>query len=98
MTFCRMTLLPLLAFLALPTLVSKAMVASATQAQAPAAEARSEPEQLTADTQRLTGGGASFVVPGGWSIVTGRNLVILQPPEPDTHSVVHKHHGGAGKP
>jgi len=83
-----MTLLPLLAFLALPTLVSKAMVASATQAQAPAAEARSAPEQLTADTQRLTGGGASFVVPAGWSIVTGRNLVILQPPEPDTHIAI----------
>ena len=58
------------------------------QAAAPAVEARSAPEQLTADTQRVTAAGASFMVPAGWSVVTGKNLVILQPPEPDTHIAI----------
>ncbi|HKQ63149.1 MAG TPA: serine hydrolase domain-containing protein [Candidatus Polarisedimenticolaceae bacterium] len=34
-------------------------------------------EQLTADTPRTTPGGASFVAPGGWSIETRGNAVIL---------------------
>jgi hypothetical protein len=36
----------------------------------------------------VTPGGATFTVPKEWSIVTGKNLVILEPPETDTHIVV----------
>lgn len=77
----------LLTLLAVPFTHSLAY-GSGFQAAAPAAEARSAPEQLTADTQRVTTGEASFMVPAGWAIVTGKNLVILQPPESDTHIAI----------
>jgi CubicO group peptidase (beta-lactamase class C family) len=48
----------------------------------------SAPERVSADTPRVTPGGATFTVPKEWSIVTGKNLVILQPPETDTHIVI----------
>jgi CubicO group peptidase (beta-lactamase class C family) len=43
---------------------------------------------LVADTPRITPGGATFTVPAGWSITTGKNLVILEPPEIDTHIAI----------
>lgn len=46
------------------------------------------PERVSADTPRVTPGGASFKVPAEWSITPGKNLVILQPPEMDTHVVI----------
>jgi CubicO group peptidase (beta-lactamase class C family) len=46
------------------------------------------PQQLAVDTPSVTPGGATFTVPAGWSIVTGKNLVILEPPETDTHVVI----------
>jgi CubicO group peptidase (beta-lactamase class C family) len=49
---------------------------------------RSQPERLAADTPRVTPGGATFTAPTGWSIVTGKNLVILEPPETDTHIAI----------
>ncbi|PYY19022.1 MAG: serine hydrolase, partial [Acidobacteria bacterium] len=85
MTIRRMVLLALLMVLAS---TQSPILASTIQAAAPAVEARSAPEQLTADTQRVTGAGASFMVPAGWSVVTGKNLVILQPPEADTHIAI----------
>jgi len=45
-------------------------------------------ERISADTPRVTPGGATFTVPKEWSIVPGKNLVILQPPETDTHIVI----------
>ena len=78
----------LLVLLAFATLTQRTIFASNMQAAAPAAEARSAPEQLTTDTSRVTAGGASFMVPAGWSIVTGKNLVMLQPSEPDTHIAI----------
>src|SRR5215472_14173003 len=51
-------------------------------------EARSAPERLAADTPRVTPAGATFTVPTGWSISTGKNLVVLEPPETDTHIVI----------
>ena len=48
----------------------------------------SAPELLTADTPRETPGGATFTVPTGWSISRGKDLVLLTPPEPDTHIVI----------
>jgi CubicO group peptidase (beta-lactamase class C family) len=70
-----------------------AFLTFATLAQAPgassqSAEGRSAPERLTAETPRVTTGGATFTVPSGWSIVTGKNLVILEPPEIDTHIAI----------
>jgi len=46
------------------------------------------PERVSVDTPRVTPGGAIFTVPSGWSIVTGKNLVILEAPEPDTHIAI----------
>jgi CubicO group peptidase (beta-lactamase class C family) len=43
---------------------------------------------LDTDTPRVTPGGATFTVPSGWSIVTGKNMVILEPPETDAHIVI----------
>src|SRR5260370_24266969 len=51
-------------------------------------ETRSAPERLVADTPRVTPGGATFTVPGGWAITTGKNLAILEPPETDTHIAI----------
>ena len=53
-----------------------------------AAQERSAPERVAADTQRATPGGATFTVPGGWSIESGKNMVILRPPESDTRIAV----------
>jgi hypothetical protein len=57
-------------------------------AHSQAPEARSKPELVTSDSSRATAGGATFTVPAGWSIETEKNLVILAPPEPDTHIVI----------
>jgi CubicO group peptidase (beta-lactamase class C family) len=43
---------------------------------------------LAADTPSATPGGATFTVPAGWAIVTGKDLVILEPPETDTHVII----------
>jgi CubicO group peptidase (beta-lactamase class C family) len=51
-------------------------------------EARSTPERLAADTPRVTPAGATFTVPSGWSISTGKNLAVLEPPETDTHLAI----------
>ena len=45
---------------------------------------KSAPERVSADTSRVTPGGAKFTIPSGWSVVTGKNIVILEAPEPDT--------------
>jgi CubicO group peptidase (beta-lactamase class C family) len=46
------------------------------------------PQQVTADSPRTTPGGATFTVPAGWSIASGKNLTLLSPPETDTHIVI----------
>lgn len=56
--------------------------------RAAVAQEQSAPERVAADTQRVTPGGASFTVPKEWSITTGKDLVILQPPETDTRVVI----------
>src|SRR5262249_11488329 len=60
-------------------------VQSSAQAQA---EAKPAPERLAADTPRVTPGGATFTAPTGWSIVTAKNLAILEPPETDSHIAI----------
>ena len=64
------------------------MFASNPPASPQAAPTKSAPELLTADTPRVTPGGATFTVPAGWSIVTGKDLVIVTPPETDTHIAI----------
>ena len=51
-------------------------------------EAKPARERVTADTPRVTSAGATFKVPSGWSIETGKELVVLTPPETDTHIVI----------
>jgi CubicO group peptidase (beta-lactamase class C family) len=75
------------AFLTFAAFAPRTALASDLTAS-PQAEQRSAPEQLAADTPRMTPGGATFTVPASWSIVTGKNLVILGPPETDTHIAI----------
>ena len=53
-----------------------------------APQAKSTPERVSSDTPRATPGGATFTVPKEWSIATGKDMVILEPPETDTHVVL----------
>src|ERR1700746_1711371 len=46
-----------------------------------AQEARAKAEMVSADTAKVSPGGATFTVPAGWSIETGKDLVVLTPPE-----------------
>src|SRR4030095_16804526 len=77
----------LLAVVSLATFLQVPAAGRAVQSTAQA-ETRSTPERLTADTPRVTPGGATFTVPTGWSIATGKSLVILEPPETDTHIAI----------
>ena len=52
-------------------------------------------EMVSADTAKVSPGGATFTVPAGWSIETGKDLVVLTPPETDTHVAIFDA-GGAG--
>jgi CubicO group peptidase (beta-lactamase class C family) len=58
---------------------------------------KSTPERVSTDTPRVTPGGATFTVPAGWSIVAGKNSVILEPPEPDTHIAIFDTMAGDAK-
>lgn len=78
----------LIVFLAFNPVAQSATDASVLPVSPQAAETRSAPELVAADTPRVTPGGASFTVPSGWSIVTGKDLVILAPPETDTHIAI----------
>lgn len=79
----RITLVALVAFSALSAKPSVARAATSTQAAT-----RSAPERVMADTARVTPGGATFTVPSGWTIETGKDLVVLTPPETDTRVVI----------
>jgi len=46
------------------------------------------PEHLAADTPKVTPGGATFTVPTGWAVTNGKGLVVLEPPETDTHIAI----------
>jgi CubicO group peptidase (beta-lactamase class C family) len=51
-------------------------------------EQLSSAQKVSADSPRVTPGGTSFKVPAEWSIANGKNIVVLQPPEPDTHIAI----------
>jgi CubicO group peptidase (beta-lactamase class C family) len=78
----------LLALLTCTIFAQRGMFASNPPASPQAAPTKSAPELLTSDTPRVTPGGATFTVPAGWSIVTGKDLVIVTPPETDTHIAI----------
>jgi CubicO group peptidase (beta-lactamase class C family) len=77
-----------------------ALVTIFTLAQASAADSAVQPvgvadqgatrtaQRLAADTPQVTPGGAVFTAPAEWSITTGGNMIILEPPENDAHIVI----------
>lgn len=68
--------------------VSGVVAQTASSAPAQSEGTKPAPELVSADTQRQTPGGATFTVPGGWSMATAKNLVLLMPPEGDTHFAI----------
>ena len=46
------------------------------------------PVRVAADSPRATAGGATFTAPAGWSITTRDSMVVLEPPEPDSHLAI----------
>jgi CubicO group peptidase (beta-lactamase class C family) len=50
-------------------------------------------EQLAADSPRTTAAGTSFTGPDGWSLTSAGPLVVLQPPETDSHVAIVDVHG-----
>ena len=50
------------------------------------------PQLVTADSPQTTPGGATFIVPAGWSVATDASSATLQPPEPDTHIAIFDVH------
>jgi len=61
-------------------------------------ETKPASERVTADTPRVTSAGATFKVPSGWSIETRKELVVLTPPETDTHIVIVDSQAADAKP
>lgn len=45
-------------------------------------------ETVQADSPRATPAGATFMVPAGWTMTTKGSMVILDPPEPDSHLAI----------
>jgi CubicO group peptidase (beta-lactamase class C family) len=50
------------------------------------------PQIVTADSPHTTPGGATFIVPAGWSVASDASSATLQPPEPDTHIAIFDVH------
>ncbi len=45
-------------------------------------------ETVEKDTPRATPAGATFTVPSGWRMTTTGSMVVLDPPEPDSHVAI----------
>jgi CubicO group peptidase (beta-lactamase class C family) len=54
-------------------------------AQAPS---RSPAEKLAADREVTTSGGATFTAPGGWSMTTSGQMIVIDAPESDSQVVI----------
>jgi CubicO group peptidase (beta-lactamase class C family) len=70
-----------------------ALTALTAVASSPLSQTGTAPEQpaarrLASDTPLATPGGATFTVPGGWSVTTGDASVVLETPEPDSHVAI----------
>ena len=71
------------------TIASSGYAATGQQSSPSASTpAQAAPETVTADSPRTTAGGATFVVPAGWSIATDARSSVITPPEPDTHIAI----------
>jgi hypothetical protein len=77
-----------LAFVIVAVFVQAFAAGPAVLARQQTQAAKPTPERVTSDTPRATAGGATFTVPMGWSISAGKNLVVLEPPETDTHIAI----------
>jgi CubicO group peptidase (beta-lactamase class C family) len=86
-----LSILVVLAFV-LQTAIAQTSSPASTQA-----DTKPSPERLDVDTPRVTTGGATFTAPAGWAITTGKNLVILEPPETDTHIAIVDAQGADAK-
>lgn len=72
------------------------LVAFSARAQqtAPAAPAKAgappvlASERVDKDSPRATPAGATFTVPAGWTVTTKGAMVVLDPPEPDSHVAI----------
>src|SRR5512134_3054091 len=68
-----------------------AAFSASAQQPAPAAPAKAgaapvlASERVDKDTPRATPAGATFTVPAGWTMTTKGSMVVLDPPEPDSH-------------
>ena len=74
--------------IAVTVVFSAFLVTRLQTSEASTIQAKNAPERVSADTPRVTPGGATFTVPKEWSVVTGKDVVILEPPETDTHVVL----------
>ena len=84
-----------LALFTVLTLVSALAADSVAQSgSSPNQAARAAAQRLAADTQQ-TSGAAVFTAPAGWSVTSNKNMVILEPPENDTHIVIVDSQGAA---
>ena len=45
-------------------------------------------EQLASETKRSTPAGATFTAPAAWSLRSEANMIVLTPPEPDSHLAI----------
>lgn len=54
----------------------------------PAAGQAPASSRMEKDTPSATPAGATFVVPAGWAMTTKGQMVVLDPPEPDTHVAI----------
>jgi CubicO group peptidase (beta-lactamase class C family) len=67
--------------------LSALFLSAPARAQAPAADP-SPKEVLAADAPRTTAAGATFTAPAGWTIATRGRVVVLEPPEADSHLAI----------
>lgn len=74
-----------LAFLTVLTVVP--VLAADSVAQSGNGSTAATPQRLAADASQ-TSGAAVFTAPAGWSVTSSKNMVILEPPENDTHIVI----------
>lgn len=74
-----------LAFLTVLTVVP--VLAADSVAQSGKGSTAATPQRLAADASQ-TSGAAVFTAPAGWSVTSSKNMVILEPPENDTHIVI----------
>src|SRR5579863_1197393 len=68
-------------------MVAASLPGAAAQS-APAQATAATPEVISSDSQRQTPAGATFTAPAGWSVAGSKNLVVLIPPEGDTHFAI----------